>query len=72
MLDGAVDVSLGTRQLTLQQAGGFQVALDAYAANCVNSDVGCFLGDTVPEVLHTVSALLDRIARSRCRPATVS
>jgi pimeloyl-ACP methyl ester carboxylesterase len=64
VLDGALDVSLGTRQLALQQAGGFQVALEAYAANCVNSEVGCFLGDSVPEVLHTVSALLDRIAES--------
>ena len=64
VLDGAMDVSLGTRQLALQQAGGFQVALEAYAANCVNSSVGCFLGDTVPQVLHTISALLDRIAES--------
>ena len=35
VLDGAVDVSLGTRRLTLQQAAGFQRALEAYAANCV-------------------------------------
>ena len=62
VLDGAVDVSLGTRQLTLQQAGGFQRALEAYAANCVNSSVGCFLGDTVPQVLDTISKLVDRIA----------
>jgi pimeloyl-ACP methyl ester carboxylesterase len=62
VLDGALDVSLGTRQLALQQAGGFQVALEAYAANCVSSSVGCFLGDTVPEVLHAISALLDRVA----------
>jgi pimeloyl-ACP methyl ester carboxylesterase len=64
VLDGAMDVSLGTRQLVLQQAGGFQVALEAYAANCVSSSVGCFLGDTVPQVLHTISALLDQIAKS--------
>lgn len=62
VLDGAVDVSLGTRQLTLQQAAGFQRALEAYAANCVDSSVGCFLGDTVPEVLQTISALIDQIA----------
>jgi hypothetical protein len=62
VLDGAMDVSLGTRQLLLQQAGGFQRALEAYAANCVESSVGCFLGNSVPDVLHTISALLDRIA----------
>ena len=62
VLDGAVDVSLGTRQLTLQQAGGFQRALEAYAASCVDSSVGCFLGDTVPEVLQTISTLIDQIA----------
>jgi len=62
VLDGAVDVSLSTRQQTLQQAAGFQQALDSYAANCVSSDIGCFLGDTVPAVLHAISALIDSIA----------
>ncbi len=62
VLDGAVDVSLGTRQLTLQQAAGFERALEAYAANCVNSSVGCFLGDSVPDVLRTISDLIDSIA----------
>ena len=61
VLDGAVDVSLGTRELTLQQAGGFERALEAYAANCVSSSVGCFLGDTVPKVLQTISTLMDQI-----------
>ena len=62
VLDGAVDVSLGTRELTLQQAGGFERALEAYAADCVASSVGCFLGDTVPQVLDTISSLIDTIA----------
>jgi pimeloyl-ACP methyl ester carboxylesterase len=62
VLDGAVDVSLGTRQLTLQQAAGFQRALEAYAADCVASSGGCFLGDSVPEVLRTISGLIDQIA----------
>lgn len=62
VLDGAVDVSLSTREQTLQQAAGFQKALESYAANCVGADIGCFLGDTVPQVLHTIGALLDRIA----------
>jgi pimeloyl-ACP methyl ester carboxylesterase len=62
VLDGAVDVSLGTRQLTLQQAAGFQRALEAYAENCVDSSGGCFLGNTVPDVLQTISTLIDQIA----------
>jgi pimeloyl-ACP methyl ester carboxylesterase len=62
VLDGAVDVSLGTRQLTLQQAAGFQRALEAYAADCVASSGGCFLGDSVPVVLRTISGLIDQIA----------
>ena len=72
VLDGAVDVSLGTRELTLQQAGGFERALEAYAANCVSSSVGCFLGDTVPKVLQTISTLWTRSSRSRCPPETAS
>jgi pimeloyl-ACP methyl ester carboxylesterase len=62
VLDGAVDPRLGTRASALQQAAGFQRALDAYAANCVHSDVGCFLGKTVPDVQSTISSLLDRIS----------
>jgi pimeloyl-ACP methyl ester carboxylesterase len=63
VLDGAVDPKLGTRATALQQAAGFQRAFDAFAANCVQSSVGCFLGKSVSGVQDTVSALLDRIAR---------
>jgi hypothetical protein len=63
VLDGAVDVSLGTRQLTLQQAAGFQRALDAYATNCIQGAAGCFLGKTVPQVEKSISDLLDSIAQ---------
>jgi pimeloyl-ACP methyl ester carboxylesterase len=62
VLDGAVDPTLGTRATALQQAAGFQKALDAYAANCVQADVGCFLGKDVPAVQHTISTLLDQVA----------
>jgi pimeloyl-ACP methyl ester carboxylesterase len=62
VLDGAIDPSLGTRASALQQAAAFQKALEAYAANCVGSSVGCFLGKNVPDVLKTVSTLLDQIA----------
>jgi pimeloyl-ACP methyl ester carboxylesterase len=62
VLDGAVDPTLGTRAAALQQAAGFQKALDAYAANCAQADIGCFLGKDVPSVEHTISTLLDQIA----------
>jgi pimeloyl-ACP methyl ester carboxylesterase len=62
VLDGAVDPTLTTRQSSLQQAAGFQQAFDAYAASCVESSVGCFLGKDVGSVEQTVSTLLDQIA----------
>jgi pimeloyl-ACP methyl ester carboxylesterase len=64
VLDGAVDPTLGTRASALQQAAGFQRAFDAYAANCVQSSVGCFLGKSVSGVQDTVSALLTRLGRT--------
>jgi pimeloyl-ACP methyl ester carboxylesterase len=64
VLDGAVDPSLGMRASSLQQAAAFQKALDAYAANCVQSSVGCFLGKTVPDVERTISTVLDQISRT--------
>jgi pimeloyl-ACP methyl ester carboxylesterase len=63
VLDGAIDPTLGTRAAALQQAAGFQKALEAYAANCVQSDIGCFLGKDVAAVLQTVRTLLDQIAQ---------
>jgi pimeloyl-ACP methyl ester carboxylesterase len=63
VLDGAVDVSLSTRAQTLQQAAGFQRALESYAANCVGASVDCFLGTSVPDALRTVSTLVDHIAQ---------
>jgi pimeloyl-ACP methyl ester carboxylesterase len=63
VLDRAVDPSLGARASSLQQAAGFQTAFDAYAANCVQGSVGCFLGKSVAQVQHTVRSLLDAVAR---------
>jgi hypothetical protein len=62
VLDGAVDPALGARATALQQAGGFQTAFDAYAANCVQGSGGCFLGKSVAQVQQTVRSLLDRIS----------
>ncbi|TIC79479.1 alpha/beta hydrolase [Nocardioides sp. GY 10127] len=59
VLDGAVDVSLSSRQLALGQAKGFQRALTAYVTDCVDGASGCFLGDTVDEGLQTISDFLE-------------
>ncbi len=60
VLDGATDPALTLRQSVLNQAGGFQVALESYIQDCVDSG-GCFLGDTVQEGLDRISGLLDQI-----------
>jgi pimeloyl-ACP methyl ester carboxylesterase len=60
VLDGATDPSLTLRESTLNQAGGFQVALESYLQNCVDGGE-CFLGDTVQEGLDRISGLLEQI-----------
>jgi pimeloyl-ACP methyl ester carboxylesterase len=62
VLDGAIDPELGMRASSLQQAKGFQTALDAYAANCVQSSIGCFLGKDVAAVEQTIRTMLEQIA----------
>jgi pimeloyl-ACP methyl ester carboxylesterase len=57
VLDGAVDLSIDSRQLSLEQAGGFEIALRSYVQNCVD-DGDCFLGDTVEEGLGTIQDLI--------------
>ena len=61
VLDGAVDLSIGPRELGLEQAAGFETALRAYVEDCVENDDPCFLGDSVDEGLATISDLLDQI-----------
>jgi pimeloyl-ACP methyl ester carboxylesterase len=60
VLDGAVDLSIDTRQLSLEQAGGFEVALRSYVQNCVD-DGSCFLGDSVDAGLTTIQDLIASI-----------
>ena len=57
VLDGAVDLSIDSRQLSLEQAGGFEVALRSYVQNCVDEG-DCFLGDTVDDGLGTIQDLI--------------
>lgn len=63
VLDGAVDLSISSRQLSLQQAAGFETALRAYVADCVDQD-DCVLGDSVDEGLARIKGLLDQIDQS--------
>jgi pimeloyl-ACP methyl ester carboxylesterase len=44
VLDGALNPSLNAQQLNAQQAGGFEVAFNAFAADCVKRP-GCALGN---------------------------
>ena len=73
VLDGAVDLSISTRQLSLQQAEGFETALRAYVQNCVDETDGCFLGDSVDEGVQRIQDFLDagrrEAAADRPRPA---
>jgi pimeloyl-ACP methyl ester carboxylesterase len=57
VLDGAVDLSIDSRQLSLEQAGGFEIAVRAYVQRCVDEG-DCFLGDTLDEGLATIKAFL--------------
>ncbi len=61
VLDGAVDVSLDSTTMALDQAAGFETALRAYAQNCLDSTDNCFLGDSVDEGLATITDLLASI-----------
>ncbi len=72
VLDGAVDVSLDSRRLSLDQAAGFEQALRSYVQNCINSTDSCFLGDDVDRVCRRSATWSPRSTRSRCRPATAS
>jgi pimeloyl-ACP methyl ester carboxylesterase len=57
VLDGAVDLSIDSRQLSLEQAGGFEVALRSYVQNCVDAG-DCFLGETLDDGLKTIQDLI--------------
>jgi len=61
ILDGAVDLSIPSRQLSLEQAGGFETALRAYVENCVEGTDSCFLGETVDEGLDRIRTFIDDV-----------
>ena len=69
VLDGAVDVSLSSRDLSLGQARGFQTALESYVDNCVETVDSCFLGDSVTEGLDRID---DFVAEVDAEPLPTS
>lgn len=60
VLDGAIDPTRDQIETSLVQAEGFEVALRAYAKNCVDGD-DCFLGRTVDEAMATISDFLEQV-----------
>ena len=62
VLDGALDPSLSALDLNLVQAKGFETALRAYVANCVDGGA-CFLGDSVDVGTRRIRQLLDQVER---------
>jgi pimeloyl-ACP methyl ester carboxylesterase len=61
VLDGAVDLSIGFRELALEQAAGFETALRAYVQDCVDNDDSCVLGDSLEQGLTRISNFLDQV-----------
>ena len=60
VLDGAIDPQAGEVEASLVQAEGFETALRAYLAACVDEG-DCFLGDTVDEGAERIRAFLDEL-----------
>lgn len=58
VLDGAVDVSISSRQSSLEQAAGFEQALRAYVQDCVDNEPDCYLGDSVDGGLARIQGFL--------------
>jgi pimeloyl-ACP methyl ester carboxylesterase len=61
VLDGAVDLSISSRELSLEQAAGFETALRAYVQNCVDETDSCFLGGTVEDGLDRIRQFIDDV-----------
>ncbi len=57
VLDGAMDPTIALEQNDLRQVGGFQLAFDDYAADCVAT--GCPLGVTTDEIEGVVAGVFD-------------
>lgn len=60
VLDGAVDLSISSREQSLEQARGFETAITAYVKDCVDSGV-CYLGSSVEEGKAAITDLLAQV-----------
>lgn len=60
VLDGAVDPTVSSREGSLEQAHGFQVAIEAYIDDCID-DGDCYLGDTREAALEEIREFLDDV-----------
>ncbi|WP_445258614.1 alpha/beta hydrolase [Nocardioides aurantiacus] len=61
VLDGAVAQNIPEDQAAVDQARGFQTALDAYLRDCLEK--GCSLGDDLGEAQRRLSAFLEDVDR---------
>jgi pimeloyl-ACP methyl ester carboxylesterase len=61
VLDGAVDFTLSTKELSLGQAKGFDLSLSRFARYCIEAAIVCDLGDSETEILQNIKDLLDRL-----------
>lgn len=60
VLDGAVDPALGSRELTLGQAKGFEDALHAYVKSCISKS-GCPLAGSEDDAVGQIQALFQSV-----------
>ncbi|TDB86989.1 alpha/beta hydrolase [Actinomadura sp. KC216] len=68
VLDAAVDTGLATKDLSLQQAAGFQRALGAFGAACVRlGRKACPLGKDGPSVVKSTARILAGLDRRPLR-----
>ncbi len=62
VLDGVVDPNLNANELNKAQAVGFEIALDAFLADCVNKK-DCFFQGTLDQARTEVTRLQDSVAK---------
>ncbi len=63
VLDGALDPQLSSQQINLGQAGGFEIALNAFLSNCIQQS-GCPLAGTLSQARTRLKSFLDGMANT--------
>lgn len=61
VLDGAVDVQLSTKQMSLDQAVGFDLAINRMAQYCLQTYDSCPLGSSVKQITAKISAFMNQL-----------